>query len=218
MPRSRSSSRRIRRRADVHLVGLTGGIASGKSTVARRLATVHGFPVVDADLMAREVVAPGTPGLAAVTAAFGAGVTDASGTLDRAALGRVVFGDDEARARLNSIVHPLVGNETGRRLEVLAEEGALLVVHDVPLLVENDLAGAYADVVVVDASERIRLRRLTEERGMTAEDAWARIRAQATSAQRLAVATHVIRNEGTVDELETRTDEVAAELWAAAGG
>lgn len=200
----------------MHLVGLTGGIASGKSTVARRLVEVHGLPVVDADVVAREVVAPETPGLAAVVEAFGAEVLDEDGSLDRPALGRLVFGDDDARARLNAIVHPLVGEETGRRFETLEAEGEGIVVHDVPLLVENGLAPAYGDVVVVDAPEEIRLRRLVEERGMATDDARARIASQASREQRLAVATHVIRNEGSLAELEHRVDEVAAALRAAA--
>ena len=196
----------------MRLVGLTGGIASGKSTVAKRLARVHAIPVVDADVVAREVVAPGTDGLAAVVDVFGPAVLDASGGLDRPALGRIVFRDDDARARLNAVVHPLVGEATRRRLEVLEAEGERLVVHDVPLLVENGLAGAYADVVVVMASVQVRLQRLVTERGMPAEDARARIAAQATDAQRRAVATHVIRNEGTLAQLEARVDEVAAAL------
>lgn len=201
----------------MHLVGLTGGIASGKSTVARRLVTVHGMALVDADVVAREVVAPGTDGLQAVVEAFGASVLDEDGCLDRRALGRIVFGDDEARARLNAIVHPLVGERTGEQLRALAEEGRELVVHDVPLLAENGLEVAYDDVVVVDASEELRLRRLVEERGMAADEARARMAAQASRQERLAVATHVIHNEGSLAELDARIDEVAALLLEAAG-
>lgn len=189
-------------------VGLTGGIGSGKSTVSRLLAS-YGAVVVDADALAREVVAPGTPGLAAVVDAFGPEVLLPDGTLDRPALGARVFADPDALARLNAIVHPLVG-ERGAALVAQAEaDGASLVVHDVPLLVENGLAPLYDEVVVVAASPKTQLDRLVRLRGMTEADARARIAAQAPLAEKLAVATRVLHNDGTEAEL---ADQVAR-LW-----
>ena len=186
-------------------VGLTGGIGSGKSTVARLLAE-HGAYVVDSDVLAREVVAPGTPGLAAVVEEFGPGVLDGA-ELDRAALAAIVFGDDEARARLNAIVHPLVGAAAAERYAA-APEGAV-VVHDVPLLVEAGMVPLFDVVVVVDADEETRVRRLVE-RGLPEEDARARIAAQASRETRNAAAHHVVTNDGTVDDLRGRV----AALWA----
>lgn len=192
-------------------VGLTGGIGSGKSEVARLLAA-HGAVVVDSDALAREVVAPGTPGLAAVTAAFGTDVLRPDGSLDRPALAARVFADPEARERLNAIVHPLVGAAAAERT-ANAPAGAV-VVHDVPLLVEAGLAAGFDVVVVVDAPDEVRLRRLTESRGMSEADARARMAAQATREDRLAQADHVIRNDGTLQELAARVDA----LWAALTG
>jgi dephospho-CoA kinase len=189
-------------------VGLTGGIGSGKSAVSRLLAS-YGAVVVDADLIAREVVAPGTPGLAAVVEEFGPSVLLPDGSLDREGVGRLVFGDPARLAALNAIVHPLVG-ERWRELEESAERaGAAVVVHDVPLLVENDLASQYDEVVVVDCPVEVQVARLVEQRGMSEEDARARIAAQATREQRLAAATRVVHNEGSLQDLQA---EVAA-LW-----
>jgi dephospho-CoA kinase len=189
-------------------VGLTGGIGSGKSSVSRLLAS-YGAVVVDADLIAREVVAPGTPGLAAVVEEFGPSVLLPDGSLDREAVGRVVFGDPARLAALNAIVHPLVG-ERWRELEESAErEGAAVVVHDVPLLAENDLGSQYDEVVVVDCPVETQVERLVEQRGMSESDARARIAAQATREQRLAVATQVVHNEGSLEDLGA---QVAA-LW-----
>jgi dephospho-CoA kinase len=187
-------------------VGLTGGIGSGKSEVARLLAE-RGAYVVDSDRLARAAVAPGTPGLAAVAEAFGPGVLAPDGSLDRAALAAIVFHDADARARLNAIVHPLVG---AAALEATAQAppGAV-VVQDVPLLVEAGLAPAFDLVVVVDAPREVQLARLTGPRGMAYDDAVARIEAQATREERLAVADHVVVNDGTLAELETRVDD----LW-----
>jgi dephospho-CoA kinase len=188
-------------------VGLTGGIGSGKSTVARLLSS-YGAVVVDADAVAREVVAPGTPGLAAVVAEFGAGVLLPDGSLDREGLGRVVFGDEERRAALNAIVHPLVG-ERMAQLEAEALAGdAPAVVHDVPLLAENGMAALYDAVLVVDCPVALQVARLVGQRGMTERDARARIAAQASREQRLAVATHVIGNDGTLEQLEARVRAV----------
>lgn len=195
------------------VVGLTGGIGSGKSAVSGML-TERGAVVLDADVHAREVVAPGTPGLAAVVAAFGDAVVAADGTLDREALGSIVFTDPEALARLNAIVHPLVGELSDRRRREAEAAGIEVVVHDVPLLAENDLAAMYDVVVVVDCAETTQLARLTGQRGMTQRDAEARMARQASREQRLAVADEVIRNEGTLAELEQQVDALWTRLRA----
>ena len=191
-------------------VGLTGGIGSGKSTVSRLLSS-YGAVVVDADAIAREVVAVGTPGLAAVVAAFGTTVLLPDGSLDREGLGRVVFADPERLAALNAITHPLVG----ARMDALEAEavasGAPVVVHDVPLLAENGLASLYDVVVVVDCPVEVAVERLVSQRGMTEDDARARISHQVTREERRAIATHVLDNAGSVAELEA---QVAA-LWKA---
>ncbi len=187
-------------------VGLTGGIGSGKSEVARLLAA-HGALVVDSDALAREVVAPGTPGLAAVVAEFGAEMLRPDGSLDRERLAAVVFADAAARQRLNAIVHPLVGVAAAER--VAAAPPDAVVVHDVPLLVEAGMAAAFDVVVVVDAPVEAQLARLTGPRGMSRADAEARIAAQAAREERLAVADHVVRNDGTLAELAERV----AALW-----
>lgn len=186
-------------------VGLTGGIASGKSTVSRILASL-GAVVVDADLLAREVVAQGTPGLAAVVEEFGAQVLAADGSLDRPALGAVVFADDERRRALEAIIHPLV-RAAGAGLEAEAEADAV-VVHDIPLLVEVGRAEEFDAVVVVDVPVEVQLDRMVTDRGMTPEEARARIDAQASREERLAVADHVVDNTGTLDELAERVGEV----------
>jgi len=182
-------------------IGLTGGIGAGKSTVARELERL-GAVVIDADVLAREVVAPGSAGLAEVVAEFGEGVLRDDGALDRPALGRIVFADPAARARLEAVTHPLIAAETARRLAELPEGS--VVVHDVPLIVENRLAGNYDLVVVVGADEQVRLDRLVRDRGMAREDALARIRAQATDAERRAVADVWLDNSGTEEELLAR--------------
>ncbi|ATY12965.1 dephospho-CoA kinase [Amycolatopsis sp. AA4] len=188
-------------------VGLTGGIGAGKSTVANRLAE-HGAVVIDSDRIAREVVEPGTPGLAALTEAFGEEILAEDGSLDRPALAARAFADDESRKRLNSIVHPLVGQRTGELMAAAADDA--VVVHDVPLLVENDLAPAYHLVLVVDAPVEVRVRRLVEVRGMPEADARARIRAQAAEEQRRAVADVWLDNGGTPDVVLAEVDA----LWA----
>jgi dephospho-CoA kinase len=190
-------------------VGLTGGIASGKSTVSAMLAEL-GAVVIDADLLAREVVEPGTEGLEQVVAAFGTDVLGADGGLDRAALGARVFTDDAARRRLEAIVHPRV---RARAAELEAAAGAqTLVVHDIPLLVETGQASGFDAVLVVDAPVKVQVQRMVEERGWTREDAEARVAAQATREQRLAVATHVIENTGTLEDLRDRVAGVFEEL------
>jgi len=195
-------------------VGLTGGIGSGKSEVARRLAA-YGAVVIDADTVAREVVEPGAPGLAAVIAEFGSGVLAADGSLDRGRLGALVFADPVARERLNAIVHPLVRAETRKRFAA-APAGAV-VVNDVPLLVETGLATTYDDVVVVEAPEPVRLARLTGIRGMSEADARARIAAQVSDAERRAVADHVITNAGSAEDLDRQVERLWTDLVARAG-
>jgi dephospho-CoA kinase len=187
-------------------VGLTGGIGSGKSEVARRLAA-RGTVVVDADHIAREVVAPGTPGLAAVVAEFGADVLRHDGALDRERLAAMVFHDEAARQRLNAIVHPLVRERSAQIVASLPADA--IVVHDIPLLVENGLSGSFDLVVVVDAAEDAQVDRLRRYRGMTEADARARIAAQATREQRRAAADVVIDNSGELDQLDRQVDE----LW-----
>ncbi len=188
------------------LVGLTGGIGAGKSTVARLLAE-HGALVLDADVAAREVVAAGTEGLAAVVKEFGAAVLGPDGELDRAALASVVFADEGRRGVLNGIVHPRVRGWMADRA-MAAPEGSV-VVQDIPLLVESGLTGLFELVVVVDAADAVRIARLVSDRGMTEAEASARIAAQAPREQRLAAADVVIDNDGTPAQL---ADQVAA-LW-----
>jgi dephospho-CoA kinase len=183
-------------------IGLTGGIGSGKSTVSALLAE-RGAVVVDADRIAREVVEPGSAGLAAVVEAFGPEVLTADGALDRPALAAVVFADPEARARLDGIVHPLVRHRTAEL--VAAAPTDAVVVNDVPLLVETGQAGSYDLVLVVEADPEIRVARLVQ-RGLSEEDARARITAQATDEQRRAVADVVLDNSGTPEQLAAQVE------------
>jgi dephospho-CoA kinase len=186
-------------------IGLTGGIGSGKSTVSRLLGE-HGAVVVDADVIAREVVAPGTPGLAAIVEAFGPTVLAADGSLDRPGLAAVVFADPQARRRLDGIVHPLVRARAGE-LEAAAPADAV-VVHDVPLLAETGQGSSYDLVVVVEADPAVRVARLVQ-RGLTADDARARIAVQATDEQRRAIADVVLDNSGTPEQLAGQVER----LW-----
>lgn len=190
-------------------VGLTGGIGAGKSEVSRRLAA-QGAVVIDADAIAHEVVGPGTGGLAEVVAAFGNDVLDPGGQLDRARLGDLVFADPQLRSKLNAIVHPLVAARM-RELEDTAPAGSI-VVHDVPLIAENNLAGSYDLVVVVDVPTRIQLDRLIRHRGLSRDQAKARIAAQAAREQRLAIASIVVDNSGSLAELDRQVGELWAEL------
>lgn len=183
-------------------IGLTGGIGSGKSTAAARFAEL-GALVIDADTLAREVVEPGTPGLSAVVARFGSEILSPDGSLDRPALARLVFHDSEALAALNAIVHPLVAE---RRAELMASAGPdAVVVSDVPLLVENGMAGDFDAVVVVEAPLEQRLARLAS-RGLAEEEARARIARQASDQQRRAVATVLLDNSGSRAELTQQVD------------
>ena len=190
-------------------VGLTGGVASGKSTVSAILDEL-GAVVVDADVLAREVVAPGTEGLSEVVEAFGSDVLTADGGLDRPALGAIVFGDEARRRVLEGIIHPRV-RARAAEIEASAAPGAL-VVHDIPLLTETGQAGSFDAVVVVDVPVATQVARMVEKRGMAREDAEARVAAQASREDRLAVATYVVDNTGSLEELRARVAEVYAAL------
>ncbi|NEB55950.1 dephospho-CoA kinase [Streptomyces griseus] len=190
-------------------VGLTGGIGAGKSEVSRLLVK-YGAVLIDSDRIAREVVEPGTPGLAAVVEEFGPGVLTAEGALDRPALGALVFADPGRLAALNAIVHPLVGARAAEQERAAPEDA--VVVHDVPLLTENGLAPLYDLVVVVDASPETQLERLVTLRGMTESDARARMAAQATRDQRRAVADLIVDNDGPLEALRPQVRTVWDEL------
>ena len=187
------------------MVGLTGGIGSGKSAVARRLAEL-GAVVIDSDALAREVVAPGSEALAEVVAAFGPQVLTPDGAMDRAKVAAEVFGDDAKRRKLESIIHPRVRERSTRMIAAAAPDA--VVVNDVPLLVESGAANNYDLVIVVLASEEIRLTRLAQTRGMSEAEARARFAAQATDEQRRAVADVEIVNEGSMAELLSTVDAV----------
>jgi dephospho-CoA kinase len=196
----------------VRRVGLTGGIGAGKSTVARLFAR-YGAVVVDADALAREVVAPGTPGLAEIVEAFGEGVLSPDGTLDRPGLGKIVFADQASLRRLEAITHPRISAESARLVKLAEESGAPVLIHDIPLLVENGLPETFDDVVVVEAPDDVRLARL-EGRGLPREQALDRMKAQATNEQRRAAATYLIDNGTTRERLREQVDQVWAALTA----
>jgi dephospho-CoA kinase len=190
-------------------VGLTGGIASGKSTVSEIFAEL-GAVIIDGDKLAREVVERGTPGLAQVVEAFGPDVLTAEGDLDRPKLGRIVFNDDALRKRLEAIVHPLVF-ERYAALEAAAPADGV-VIHDIPLLAETGRADTFDAVVVVETPAEVQVERMLRDRGWSREDAESRIAAQATPEQRRTIATHLILNDGSLDDLRARVEEVWAEL------
>lgn len=201
----------------MHLIGLTGGIASGKSAVAQRLAS-HGAVVIDADALAREVVEPGTPGLAAIAERFGDGLVTADGALDRPALGAIIFADAQARLDLNAITHPLV-QQRARELMAAADarDPSAVVVYDVPLLLEASAQDGYhrfEKIVVVEAEPATRIRRLVELRGMSEADAARRIASQATDAERRAIADIVIDSNGTLDQTLAQADALWEQLRA----
>ncbi len=191
-------------------VGLTGGIGSGKSTVSAMFADL-GAAVIDADVIAREVVAPGSDGLDALVAEFGPGILSSDGSLHRAALAEVVFADESARARLNAITHPRIAARTAELMASLPD--VAIVIHDVPLLAELGLQAAYDVVVVVDAPDELRVQRLVS-RGLSESDARARIAAQATRAQRLAIADVVIDNSADLESLR----EQVRKAWPMVSG
>lgn len=198
----------------MRIIGLTGGIAAGKSTVSKRFAE-HGAVVVDADRLAREAVAPGSPGLHAVRARFGDAVVDADGSLDRAALGAIVFADPAARKDLEAITHPEVWRLARERFDTAAAaDPDAVVVYDVPLLAEASGTRPlrFDAVVVVDAPAAVRVERMVAHRGMAREDAERRVAAQATDAERLALADHVVDATGTVEDTLRSADEVWTRL------
>lgn len=200
----------------MHLFGLTGGLASGKSTVARRLRT-RGVPVIDADALAREVVLPGTSGLEAVVAALGPDARAPDGSLDRAAVARMVFGDDAKRRALNAIVHPRIAALTVERSEALAAAGEPLACYEAALIVENGMAEAFRPLVVVAAPPEVQIARAMARDGVTEAEARGRLAAQRPLADKVAVADHVIDNTGTLADLERKTDEILATICATFG-
>lgn len=198
------------------MIGLTGGIASGKSVVARRLAE-HGAIIVDADQVAREVVEPGTPGLAAIVEEFGDGVILPDGTLDRPALGEIVFSDPEKRAALNAITHPAVWETSRARFAAAGvSDPHAVVVYDVPLLAEGSRVSEFDLVVVVQASAQTRISRMVELRGMSRDDAARRIGSQASDDERRVIADVVIGSDGTLQETLARADDLWVQVQASA--
>ena len=193
-------------------VGLTGGLGSGKSTVAAMLAE-HGAVVIDADAIALDVVRAGTPGFDAVVARFGTDVVGADGELDRARLAEIVFANDAARLALNEIVHPLVAERSAQLMAGVPDDA--IVVYDVPLLAENDLAGGFDMVVVVEADVAVRLGRLAA-RGLPQAQANSRIAVQASDEQRRAIADEVLRNDGSPEALAEQVDALWRRLAARA--
>jgi dephospho-CoA kinase len=189
----------------VLVIGLTGGIGSGKSTVSALLAA-KGAVVVDADAIVRDVQQPGTAVFEKMVERFGPGIVAGDGTLDRTAVADIVFGDPEALADLNAIVHPAVGAEIMQRMQQLAETDEIVIL-DVPLLVESKNAYPVAGLLVVDVDPEVAVSRLVEHRGMREEDVRARMARQATRQERLARADRVIDNSGSVEELATQVDE-----------
>lgn len=196
-------------------VALTGGIASGKTTVANLLAE-HGALLIDSDQLAREVVEPGTPGLAQVVTRFGEQVLTQAGSLDRQALGDIVFADAAARADLNAIVHPLVRR---RRAELIAQAAAdQIVVSVIPLLVETGLVDQFDAVVVVDVPSQTQVARLVRRNDISPEQAQARLDAQASRAERLAAADWVVTNSGSRAELEAQVERLWSQMCGKAQG
>lgn len=190
-------------------MGLTGGIGAGKSEVSRRLVA-RGAVLIDGDAIAREVVRPGTEGLAAIVAEFGEEVLLPDGTLDRPKLGRIVFQDPDKLGKLNAITHPLIGRRSQELFDRAPGDG--IVVYDMPLLTENNLGSLHDAVIVIDVPVEMQLQRLVELRGMTEEDARSRIAAQATREQRRAIADFIVDNTGSLEDLDARVDEIWAEL------
>jgi dephospho-CoA kinase len=191
----------------VHVFGLTGGMGSGKSTVAERFRQ-RGLPVVDSDQLAREVVAPGTAGLTEIVRTFGAAVLTPAGSLDRTALASIVFGSDEARVKLNAITHPRVRALARDRFGALAKDGHPLACNEVPLLVEVGLTEALRPLVVVTASESVQVTRVMNRDGSTEAQVRARLRAQLPLADKVARADHVVDNDGPVAATLAQADDV----------
>lgn len=200
----------------MHLFGLTGGIASGKSTVAARFRA-RGVPVIDADGLAREVVAPGTDGLRAMVDAFGPAVLAPDGTLDRRAVARVAFATDEARRKLNAITHPRITRLGMERAAALAATGELLACYEAALIVENGVADGFRPLVVVSCPEDVQIARVLARDAASIEDARARIRAQKPLAEKVALADFVVDTSGTLEEGARRADEALAGVCARVG-
>jgi len=202
----------------MYLIGLTGGIASGKSLVSARLAE-HGAVVIDADLLAREVVEPGTPAFEAIAEQFGASVIDSEGRLYRAALGAIVFADHAGLELLNGITHPAVRALTRKRIAAAeAIDPNAIVVYDVPLLAEANVAHEYDLVVVVEADEAERIRRMVDIRGMSRDDSERRLRSQATDDERRAVSDVAIDNSGTIEQTLAQVDALWESVTGSAAG
>lgn len=197
--------------------GLTGGVASGKSTIAEHFRR-RGIPVIDADVLAREVVAPGTPGLAEILRTFGNGVATSGGELDRARLAELVFSDPENLQRLERIVHPLVAEALKTQLETYRLAGHGLVGYDVPLLFERGLEKRFSPVVLVAASPARQLERAMRRNGWREDQAWARIRAQLPLEHKRRLADYVIDNDGSLESASAQADDVLASLRARANG
>ena len=191
------------------LVGLTGGIGSGKSTIARLLAE-HGAHIIDADHVAREVVEPGTPALAEIAAVFGSLVLSADGSLNRGVLGDIVFSDPAKRLQLNAIVHPAVHKRTQELIAQAAHDS--VVVYDVPLLVETQNEYSFDEIVVATAPESVRIERLMEHRGMLESEAAARIESQAPEEERLKIASHIIDTSGDILHTYSQVDALWSQL------
>jgi dephospho-CoA kinase len=197
----------------VHLFGLTGGIASGKSAVAARLRE-RGVPVIDADQLARDAVAPGSEALAAIVKSFGADVLTPDGALDRKKVAAAVFSDDDKRRALNAIVHPEVTKLTFKAASKLRDEGEPLACYEAALIVENGVADAFRPLVVVSAPEDVQIARASTRDDSTPDDARSRIRAQLPLAEKVKAADFVIDNTGSLEDLHRRTDEVLAAVCA----
>jgi len=215
-PSHGASGECIRHLPLLHLFGLTGGIASGKSTVAARFRH-RGLPVIDADELAREVVVPGAPALAAIAQTFGPHLLDAGGALDRKALGRLVFADPEARRRLNAITHPPIAELVRLRASALAAVSEPLGCYEAALIVENGTQDRFRPLVVVACSTEEQVRRLTVRDGLSEKDARARVLAQKPLAEKVAVADHIVDTSGTKDATAVRIDQVLAAICAYAG-
>lgn len=200
----------------IHVFGLTGGIGSGKSTVAKRFRE-RGLGVIDADELAREVVEPGTPGLAEIAEAFGAEVLDPSGALDRPKLAELVFGDETKRRRLNAITHPRVRELSQERVAALDAKGEPLACYEVPLLVESGLADILRPLVVVSVDEATQISRTTKRDGSTKEHAQKRVQSQMPLSEKAKLADHVIDNSGSIDATRARADEVLDAICASVG-
>jgi dephospho-CoA kinase len=197
----------------MHVFGLTGGIACGKSAVAAHLRK-RGVPVIDADALAREVVAVGTDGLREIIEAFGPRVLASDGSLDRKALAAIVFTDDAKRKMLEHITHPRIGALGASRVQALAAEGHPLACYEAALLIENRLQDAFRPLVVVVAPKHVQIARIRARDGATEDEARARIEAQMSNEEKAKLADFVIANAGTLEDLEARTDEVLAAIRA----